>query len=1039
MSNWKRTRIVAAEDGDGIELDTRTGKLQLKRFILLKKPRVMHRTQLLMTGGEEGGYLVTLGGNRCDTTKSNSDRLAAPTNETYLVRDIIVHSLNDPKEARCKQLPFAVCAHSAAVMDDSRIALIGGLGANGILRVFLVMKLEIEPSLSIEHEFVSQPNDRHPIPRMQHTSNTVSIDSRSLIVVYGGLGPSQSPKDVRLRDSGLYCISCTEFFDVSTCLHVDYHIGSMEPPPRISHASTSLPHKGIAVYGGMGPSEEVLDDLWILEASSGSELKTLSFAWRRVLIHGIPRRMTHSLTMLNRTTLLVIGGHDNINLAPSEEGNMVIELRLDTCDSVVLMKAPGAALGYHSTCFHQGTVAVWGGVAGMDSAAAKLKDCFPATKFIFIDGDALRRTAVVSSAIVGSIIVCFSALESPPDITKPPDVFLGSPGCLSGELSAKLKHFGGLSAQKIRTHALAGLSQAAETLSPLIHHAGGIMQAQLLSPADAPNGKTVVPVEEPTITIRELPSDDLSLNYSTATATTTSSGGSGSLAVGLRTPSPKKSMPSYDIRLKVSANGETVLVVFHTEDGWEVFLDTLAKHTETLLPRVKGSVFKQGVTIKWVDDDGDELLLMSEAHFESFIKHYEGHPGTTRKIIVTENPIETGSRTPPSSAGKMEKMEPKPQKEVALDDENISDLKWTRGKLLGRGTYGTVYAALDQSGRTYAVKKIFVNDQDARTAVQMQSEIEMLKQLDHPNIVKLQGTYRGPDYVYIIMEYMAGGSVAAMARTYGGTNRGLETTIVQGFTRQILAGLSYLHSNNIIHRDIKGDNIFCDDRGGVKLGDFGASKFLVEPSSMAKSGLKGTVLFFAPEVIKEGLYSYSSDMWALGCTMIEMLTGALPWVQRMMEKGETNHMALAMWIASAKEIPPIPEGLPPSCSGFMKSCFKFNPRERPSAEDLLDHGFLSEVFEVEHTCAEPESEMGDPGDFMTLNLTAPSLSPSSVRTRTPDSRTSPSKQSTRPPRPGSRLMSFTPPRLDILTDIYRVAVAAALTSSAYTAITHTLL
>ncbi len=120
------------------------------------------------------------------------------------------------------------------------------------------------------------------------------------------------------------------------------------------------------------------------------------------------------------------------------------------------------------------------------------------------------------------------------------------------------------------------------------------------------------------------------------------------------------------------------------------------------------------------------------------------------------------------------------------------------------------------------------------------------------------------------MEYMPGGSVKDQLKAYGA----LTENVTRKYTRQILEGVSYLHSNMIVHRDIKGANILRDSAGNVKLGDFGASKRL-QTICMSGTGIRsvtGTPYWMSPEVISGEGYGRKADVWSLGCTVVEMLT-----------------------------------------------------------------------------------------------------------------------------------------------------------------------
>merc|ERR1711920_212342 len=157
--------------------------------------------------------------------------------------------------------------------------------------------------------------------------------------------------------------------------------------------------------------------------------------------------------------------------------------------------------------------------------------------------------------------------------------------------------------------------------------------------------------------------------------------------------------------------------------------------------------------------------------------------------------------------------------------------------------------------------------------VALQNEVSLLKDLKHPHIV----AYMGHDYIdsclYMYLEYMPGGSMAQVLQAFGA----FEESLIADYTRQILAGLVYLHHENtppVVHRDIKGANILVGLDARVKLADFGCSKRSQETMSYT---LRGSVPWMAPEVISHTAYGRSADVWSFGCVLIEMGSAKVPW------------------------------------------------------------------------------------------------------------------------------------------------------------------
>ncbi|KAG8072561.1 hypothetical protein GUJ93_ZPchr0006g45873 [Zizania palustris] len=198
---------------------------------------------------------------------------------------------------------------------------------------------------------------------------------------------------------------------------------------------------------------------------------------------------------------------------------------------------------------------------------------------------------------------------------------------------------------------------------------------------------------------------------------------------------------------------------------------------------------------------------------------------------------------------------------------------WLKGEHLGSGSFGSVYEAISDDGFFFAVKEVSLIDQGMNAKqriLQLEHEISLLSRLEHDNIVQYFGTYKEDGKLYIFLELATQGSLAALYQKYR-----LQDSQVSAYTRQILKGLIYLHQRNVLHRDIKCANILVDSNGLVKLADFGLAKEM-SILNQARSS-KGTVYWMAPEVAKAKPHGPPADIWSLGCTVLEMLTGKVPY------------------------------------------------------------------------------------------------------------------------------------------------------------------
>ncbi|KAF8176636.1 kinase-like domain-containing protein [Mycena galopus ATCC 62051] len=306
---------------------------------------------------------------------------------------------------------------------------------------------------------------------------------------------------------------------------------------------------------------------------------------------------------------------------------------------------------------------------------------------------------------------------------------------------------------------------------------------------------------------------------------------------------------------------------------------------------------------------------------------------------------------------KLEEMDTSNLSEPSSTSEGATTFKWVRGELIGRGTYGRVYLALNATtGDMIAVKQIEIprtasdnNDSRKVTVVQaLKLESETLKLLDHPNIVQYLGFEETPTNLSIFMEYVPGGSIGSCVLEYGR----FDEDVTKSFTSQILDGLAYLHSKGIVHRDLKSDSILVEMTGVCKISEFGISKRTDRQNDAAMS----SVFWMAPELInpqKKG-DSFKIDIWSIGCVALEMWAGTRPWL------GD-EVVAVMFKLFQAKLPPPVPDGLvlTPLADDFRKSCFAINPDERPSAAVLRHHPYLtiSPGWQFDSFATKPSSVM----------------------------------------------------------------------------------
>lgn len=301
-------------------------------------------------------------------------------------------------------------------------------------------------------------------------------------------------------------------------------------------------------------------------------------------------------------------------------------------------------------------------------------------------------------------------------------------------------------------------------------------------------------------------------------------------------------------------------------------------------------------------------------------------PSRTTDVMTETSAVHPAEPTPARSKpakvpGSPTKREEKPK---AQDVAELKDFQL--GDCLGRGAFGSVYRALNWgTGETVAVKQIKLADLPKSELRVIMLEIDLLKNLDHPNIVKYHGFVKTPETLNIILEYCENGSLHSISKNFGR----FPENLVALYMSQALHGLCYLHDQGVIHRDIKGANILNTKSGLVKLADFGVAS---RTTGLHESSVVGTPYWMAPEVIELTGATTASDVWSLGCTVIELLEGRPPYYN-------LQPMPALFRIVN-DDHPPLPQGASPVVIDFLMQCFQKDPNLRVSAKKLLKHPWI---------------------------------------------------------------------------------------------------
>lgn len=310
-------------------------------------------------------------------------------------------------------------------------------------------------------------------------------------------------------------------------------------------------------------------------------------------------------------------------------------------------------------------------------------------------------------------------------------------------------------------------------------------------------------------------------------------------------------------------------------------------------------------------------------------------------------------------------------------------VRWQQGQFVGGGTFGNVYAAMNlDTGHLMAVKEIRLQDPKLipTIAESIREEMHVLEVLDHPNVVSYHGIEVHRDRVYIFMEFCSGGSLASLLEH----GRIEEEEVIMVYALQLLEGLAYLHESGIAHRDIKPENILLDHNGIIKYVDFGAAKLIARQgrtmaadlhASKPNKSMTGTPMYMSPEVIKgeNPGKAGSVDVWSLACVILEMATGRRPWANL------DNEWAIMYNIAQGNPPQlPAPDQLSPQGIDFLTKCFARDPKQRPSAIELLQHEWIMTIRNQVVEPATPSDASGSSqSPFVSTTSTRTSVGPDS--------------------------------------------------------------
>ena len=275
------------------------------------------------------------------------------------------------------------------------------------------------------------------------------------------------------------------------------------------------------------------------------------------------------------------------------------------------------------------------------------------------------------------------------------------------------------------------------------------------------------------------------------------------------------------------------------------------------------------------------------------------------------------------------------------------------GRLIGQGAFGKVNLGLNiLTGRVVAIKsfnKLNINS-NSENMKKIKYETNLMKKLNHPNVTKILELFEDKDYILIIMEYLNGGNLFSFLKK----RRKVSEKTAKFLFKQIMLGIQYIHSHNIVHRDIKLENILIDLNNNIKICDFGIGRVLTDPNQLLYDQC-GTPMYIAPEILlstnQKGYKGFPVDIWSSGIALYILLSGTLPFSIKngksisIEESEKNNDNSEELQFSIINNEPKDIENISSDAKDLLKGLLNKDPEKRLTCEQILSHPWLKGVNE----------------------------------------------------------------------------------------------